>query len=793
MNQQNKPQEILDIEKLYGVRLKEVPLENVWKETLTYSLDEQGEVVGLNLEKQGIADISFLQYFSNLEELWLENNQITDISFLQHFPNLQELYLGNNQIIDISILLHLPNLQDLSLTNNQITDITVLQHLPNLDNLFVGNNQITDIAVLQHLPNLQGLYLPNNQITNIAVLQHLPNLWHLELDNNQISYLPLEILEKIPKLTLIHLEGNPIKNLTPELIKEINPKKILAYLREEAGKPLYEARVLVLGEGEAGKTTLIKKLLNPAYEVSGLPTTHGIEIARYGFWEANIHYTANVWDFGGQEIYHGTHRFFLSSRAVYILVSDNRKEDTDFRYWLDKIKISGKESPLLIVQNEKDNRKKNLPTEVNVGEFPNLRQVLQVNFADTNPTRFQDLVQAIQREFRALPHISTPFPKRWREVREAIEARQESYILYRDYKKMCEEAGIKEDESDIQAQLCEYLHDLGILLHFKSVDLLKKYVFLQPHWATRAVYHLTDHVGKGKFSPAEAEKVWAMPVNKGIFEDMTHELLALMNAFEICYAHENIYVLPQLLPENAPDYAWDNADNLQVVYRYGFMPKEILWRLMVRLHYLLPDDNLVWKHGAIFHREQARAEVTSENNVYKREVRIKVAGKERKELLVILLNEMTRINASYDFEALAEEKRPQINVPCNCAQCKGANNPHFYNYKELKQRLDKNKTTIECYKSYEDVLVHELIDEIRHTLENKTRLTDSERRRVEELLDRGDFADVFEILDRCEMEGGFSPHYYQKKMECISTPQGKSNIDLIKELRVLINTAFRGV
>ncbi|NJO90657.1 MAG: hypothetical protein HC831_18130 [Chloroflexia bacterium] len=39
-------------------------------------------------------------------------------------------------------------------------------------------------------------------------------------------------------------------------------------------------------------------------------------------------------DFAGQDIYHATHRFFLSQRSLYALVSDERKENTDFKYWL---------------------------------------------------------------------------------------------------------------------------------------------------------------------------------------------------------------------------------------------------------------------------------------------------------------------------------------------------------------------------------------------------------------------------------------------------------------------------
>ena len=34
-----------------------------------------------------------------------------------------------------------------------------------------------------------------------------------------------------------------------------------------------------------------------------------------------------MWDFGGQEIYHATHQFFLTRRSLYVLVDDTRKDD----------------------------------------------------------------------------------------------------------------------------------------------------------------------------------------------------------------------------------------------------------------------------------------------------------------------------------------------------------------------------------------------------------------------------------------------------------------------------------
>ncbi|MBK8565857.1 MAG: hypothetical protein IPN76_21570 [Saprospiraceae bacterium] len=68
--------------------------------------------------------------------------------------------------------------------------------------------------------------------------------------------------------------------------------------------------------------------------------------------DASQSYTAHIWDFGGQALYYTTHQFFLSPDTLYILLNDNRKNDTDFYYWLNIISIRvGNSCPSFLVFN----------------------------------------------------------------------------------------------------------------------------------------------------------------------------------------------------------------------------------------------------------------------------------------------------------------------------------------------------------------------------------------------------------------------------------------------------------
>src|SRR4029079_122628 len=113
----------------------------------------------------------------------------------------------------------------------------------------------------------------------------------------------------------------------------------------------------IVGEGGAGKTTLAKKILDPDYILKEEKSTEGIQVSPWDFvFENSKKFRVNMWDFGGQEIYHATHQFFLTRRSLYVLVADERKEDTDFNYWLTAVELLSDGSPVLIVQNEKQGR-----------------------------------------------------------------------------------------------------------------------------------------------------------------------------------------------------------------------------------------------------------------------------------------------------------------------------------------------------------------------------------------------------------------------------------------------------
>jgi len=87
----------------------------------------------LTATRKDIADLSGIEYCTNLVVLSLEGNQISDISPLASLSNLKYLSLGSNQISDISSLSSLSNLVSLRFRINQVRDISPLASLTKLE------------------------------------------------------------------------------------------------------------------------------------------------------------------------------------------------------------------------------------------------------------------------------------------------------------------------------------------------------------------------------------------------------------------------------------------------------------------------------------------------------------------------------------------------------------------------------------------------------------------------------------------------------------------------------------
>jgi internalin A len=384
-------------------------------------------------------------------------------------------------------------------------------------------------------------------------------------------------------------------------------------------------------------------------------------------------------------------------------VADSRKEDTDFYYWLNAVELLSDNSPLLMILNEKQNRRREINERQLRGQFANLKETLPTNLADNRG--LDRIREEIKHQMTMLPHAGASLPRTWVKVRQALENDPRNSLELHEYLDLCQRHGITEPQDKLQ--LSGYLHDLGVCLHFQDDKLLKKTIILKPEWATAAVYKVLDNPGVldnlGRFTGTELAAIWRGPE----YANRQDDLLQLMMKFKLCYEIPGApgnYIAPQLLSENQLDYPWDETGNLFMRYTYEFMPKGILTRFIVEMHPWIADQELVWRSGVVLEKNETRAEVAEYYG--QRAIKIRVAGKHRKELMTIVLHELDKIHASY------HRLKYQKLIPCNCYKCRQSYEPEFYPTEVLQQFMTERQETIQCRQSFKMVAVRGLIDDV---------------------------------------------------------------------------------
>jgi small GTP-binding protein len=699
------------------------------------------QLTSLDLGGNGIgaAGASSLGSLTQLTSLSLSGNEIGDAgaSALAALTQLTTLDLRGNEIGDAgaSALAALTQLNTLHLCENQIgaAGASALAILTQLTSLDLSENQIgaEGAAALAVLTQLTRLDLSNNPVVTTTPFATLKRLISLNLRETKVQDLsPLQpLLERGLEAKWqdyefengINVYNCPLIHPPPEIVQQ-GQAAVLNYLREieaQGEDHLYEAKVLILGDGGAGKTTLLRRLYKtdqpmPAEEES----TKGIDIHRHTFTNAAERpFHLNVWDFGGQQIYHATHQFFLTKRSLYILVDDTRNssqavQDDGFKYWLELIEALSEGSPVLIFQNEKAGRSKSIDIAGIKGRFANVKDVYSGNLEHADAA--DKLAEAIRFHVQQLPHVGEAVPARWLAIRGELDERkkQDPYISRKDYFQIYGRH-LEFDETKA-LKLSRYLHDLGVFLHFQDDPLLARYVFLKNEWATEAVFNVLDDeptkARSGYFTRADCQRIWA----HSTYGDLHPELLALMEKFELCYKladqPTDTWLAPQLLSPSTPEAVqdWPQADDLVLTYQYDFLPKGLISRLICRMNRFVRQPDRSWRSGAFFEHEQSEllARLASPLG---QEIELRARGPERKALLSVISSDLDALNAT--FEGLRDKVRKL--VPCICSKCRLSITPERYEEGRLQKRKQDGKFTAECPVSYEDVSVLELLDGLK--------------------------------------------------------------------------------
>lgn len=666
----------------YGELFESIEYAINWKVVRKFTL----ESAGLNQ-----LPLRFYEEARNCKYLKLTGNRIRELGDLSLFEVLEEIFLDDNEwsiVLDEIKKNSLPSLRVLSVVGNSIKRIPISLHksIPNLEYLDLSFNSIEIIpSDFSNLLKLKKFGIFSNSIRILEEdLVELPQLVKLGLlDFNLITHRKNKIValqryemaaklrdsERLVKQNEYFL-NNPISNIPIDVANQG-----LHYIRsyfDSLNKAtelttMNEAKLVLIGNGGVGKTTLIMNLINPEYRLSRHPSTHGLDLIPWYINDKNRKFRLNVWDFGGQGKYRSVQQFFCTADALYLYVTDPYENDVvegeyydGYHYWLNFISSLPKDkvqrdntivNPVLYILNKIDTHGSKFLDEKTINDkFSCISAFLKVSCK--NGEGIDQLRDAIVQEMLKMQVCDYPFDEKWIEVKSIMEELRaiKPLLKYEDYIEIFQKT-CSSSSDDILEQADVWLNHLvsiGSVLRFSEVDGLEDYIVLDPNWSREVAYKLLDSEivqhKQGIFNREDRKKIWN--TQKSGYSN----LLNLVKSFEMVYERKldgkTSYMVPAMMGNEVPSQTKQlvlNFKDKTSTYEYIFedyLPPEIVSRLTVRQSRLVIDST-VWRFGGIFRLGDTHALVSE--NWKDKKITIELIGSRTIELLIILRNELELI------------------------------------------------------------------------------------------------------------------------------------------------------
>ncbi len=701
----------------------------------------------LMMNQTKVSDLTPLAGLNALQNLWMDETDVEDLSSLSGLQNLQLLTMKNTKVHDLAPLSKLRSLQVLALKNTRVRDLTPLSGMNNLQRLDLNGTRVCDLTALSGMHDLQKLWLNNTPVRDLSPIASLTKIRNLDLRSCELRAIPRELSELglrfwvdglVLEKEVIDLRGANLSAQPISIFRE-GPEVIREYY-DAPKTAVRESKVIFLGDGGAGKTHTMKRILANGDD-TGFETdpTLGIAIQSYTAHEGEANeFKINFWDFGGQENMHAMHRCFLTERTLYVVVISNRWGlDQQARYWLDNIRSFAPKSPVILALNQWEGiREFGLDTNRLQRDYPNLVTVVPYTAKEGSRKQFETLTECIVKEAGKLDSCAMELPVQWAAILQELRqmAEQEvgddykGHIDRSKYLAMCEKHGLGGEKKEaVRTWLLEWFNDLGVCFSYHrdkhTRAELDSYKVLEPKWLTSAIYILLN--AKADFSPngimsLEVMKLLLALASKEMMErkddcdyilknvkyspEECEYILQVMRKFGLSYqVNEKEEFIPSRCSDKMPDnlHPTEYSGRISYEFRYSFLPDSVVQRLMVRL-YADKRLSMLWNQGFRIDERKDHGLITvvdGGSRDDKLRIDIYSYGDNRgRDLMARLIDEIGQINAELNLRpeafVVVQGNRGEFVAPADMIlQAKEAKLPYLHLYSRenglVKQNVDE--------------------------------------------------------------------------------------------------------
>ncbi|MEZ9527356.1 COR domain-containing protein [Vibrio sp. 10N.286.51.F4] len=609
-----------------------------------------------------VSNFDSLKNFSNLETLKIysaknSNRKIEKIR-IPCIPSLKSLIISGE--VDLNTLYNTPNICSLSINGN--IDICNNQLLPlnKLSSLNIHKNDyFTELKPLLNIKHLNTLYISDcNKLTSLNGISNLPNLKKINFIccDNLTDLSPLKETNTIDIIDIwrfgpIYLDWdlskklffeNTLSNISFDLSAEHIPAELTADMNltdihswyseilEHGYSTPKSVKVMILGNGRIGKTQLARRLRGKCFD-STVPSTHGIQIHQFNSSKTKI--KLQSWDFGGQDVYLGTHSLFIDNRALFLVLWTPESENNDLvtcediairnrplSYWLAYLKsLAGNKANVIICQSQCD-----LPIDDKPAPIPHphpieaLAPISISTYSDDGLEIFWPTFnRAIDRQITK--NGETWIPNSWLKVEEEIDRITDQKTMpFEKYKEICNCYDVMAPDT-----LLTYLHQSGKV--FYRSGCFNNNLILDQEWALQGVYLLLEredalpHLFEmgGKFSMTTIERLlWKGEGCQVETHDNRLLFIEMMTQCGVCFEiQDGNFIAPDALPPKhfkrlEIDQIWQQAEaNYHVKLKYDFLHDATMRYLLSKIGENAKVSACYWKYGCCYFDSKHKARV----------------------------------------------------------------------------------------------------------------------------------------------------------------------------------------
>uniref|UniRef100_A0A7S3V2N8 non-specific serine/threonine protein kinase n=1 Tax=Aplanochytrium stocchinoi TaxID=215587 RepID=A0A7S3V2N8_9STRA len=277
----------------------------------------------------------------------------------------------------------------------------------------------------------------------------------------------------------------------------------------------------------------------------------------------------DIWDYGGQDVFHTLHHLLLTRHGLYLLcfasddlVKDEAEALRYLTFWLNSAKIHAPEAPVIIVGTKaellKEDELKNINEVVSklASRYPQvvMRTTESItsfypisNVEGTGVDDLRDIINAVTVEQK---YVNRPLSLLWMKCLDTLidlsERESRDWLSLTEVTKLANETGIR-SKSEV-LEMLKLFHELGKLFHFDATDNLSSIIIMKPQWLVDRVAEVIRDKDMHQYDELQQQRI----KDNGLYEDykrLYEEGITTRELLEDLWGHVQVDFLLDLMRE----------------------------------------------------------------------------------------------------------------------------------------------------------------------------------------------------------------------------------------------------